>query len=231
MNTGTADRARDSVGRRRNARGEGKRLREEILEAAEALLGESHDAGRLSLRGVAKKVGIAATSVYLQFPDVDHLKVALAERGFVELNKARETAAQGIADPVLAVLARSRAYARFALRYPGRYRLMFGPDLPPTLAYGAERSPSRQTFQTLVNSVERCQQAGLALPEPDAARLATEVWVSVHGLVMLRMDRPHFPWAPLDEMVDEMVGRLLGFNTAGSGHGVRNGDSTRRNVK
>lgn len=47
-------------------------------------------------------------------------------------------------------------------------------------------------------------------------RLAMDVWVSIHGLVTLRMDRPHFPWPPLDEMVTEIVGRLLGFSTVTS---------------
>ena len=40
------------VRRRRNPRGQGERLREEILDAADALLAESGDASKLSLRGV-----------------------------------------------------------------------------------------------------------------------------------------------------------------------------------
>jgi len=35
------------------------------------------------------------------------------------------------------------------------------------------------------------------------------VWAAVHGLVALRMDRPNFPWADLDAMVDETLRRLL----------------------
>jgi AcrR family transcriptional regulator len=197
--------------RRRNPRGQGERLREDILEAADALLDGTRDASRLSLRGVARRVGIAATSVYLHFPDVDHLKLALIEAGFAELDDARDAASEGIGDPAQALLARSRAYARWALDHPGRYRLMFGPDLPTALAFDAVESPSRRTFETLVRSIERCQEAGLC-PMDNASRVAMLVWVSVHGLVLLRMDRPHFPWKPLDEMVDDIVRRVINLN-------------------
>jgi AcrR family transcriptional regulator len=199
--------------RRRNSRGQGERLRDEILDAADALLAESGDASKLSLRGVAKRVGIAATSVYLHFPDIDDLKVAVAARGFAELDKARDAASRDIADPAEALLARVRAYAHFALAHPGRYRLMFGPDLPPTLAYDAPHSPSRQALQTLALSIARCQQAGVSRSGDDPAWLAILLWASVHGVVFLRLDRTRFPWPPLEDMVDELVQRLVGIDT------------------
>ena len=55
--------------RRRNPRGQGDRLREEIISAASELIAESGDADRLSLRSVAKRIGIAAPSIYRHFPD------------------------------------------------------------------------------------------------------------------------------------------------------------------
>ncbi len=197
--------------RPRNPRGQGERLREEILDAADALLAESGDARQLSLRGVAKRAGIAATSIYLQFADVEQLKAAVVERAFTELNEVRDAASQGIADTAEAMPARSRAYAHWAVDHPGLYRLMFGPDLPSAMAYGAEQSPSQHSFQALVQSIERCQEVGVVDPRDDPMQVAALMWAAVHGLVTLRMDRPHFPWRPLDEMVNETVGRLLGL--------------------
>lgn len=199
--------------RPRNPRGQGERLREEILDAADVVLADSRDARQLSLRGVAKRAGISATSIYLHFSDVEQLKVAVVERAFAKLNEVRDAACQAITDPAEALLARSRAYARWAVDHPGLYRLMFGPDLPPSVAYDAEHSPSRHTFQTLVQSIARCQEVGAIDPADDALQLATLMWAAVHGLVTLRMDRPHFPWRPLDEMVNETVRRLLGLGT------------------
>jgi AcrR family transcriptional regulator len=197
--------------RRRNPRGEGDRLREELLDAAEALLQEPGDARKLSLRGVASRVGIAATSVYLHFPDIADLKVAVASRGFAELERARDAASYHISDPAEALLARVRAYAYFALTFPGLYRLMFGPDLSSNLAYDAARSPARQALQSLAQSIERCRAAGMCHPGDDSLRAALLVWTAVHGSVILRIDRPRFPWPPLDQMVDETVRRLVGM--------------------
>ncbi|HEX9414397.1 MAG TPA: TetR/AcrR family transcriptional regulator [Ktedonobacterales bacterium] len=213
MDTGITGQAQVRVGRQRNPRGQGERLREEILDAADALLAAGGDARTLSLRGVAKRVGIAATSVYLHFPEVDDLKVAVVERGFAELDAVRDAASRGISDPAEALLARFRAYARFALDHPGRYRLMFGPGLPPSLAFDAEQSPARKSFQILVRSIKQWQEATACNPDDDPVRVATMLWAAVHGFVLLRMDRPRFPWPPLDEMVTETVRRLVGFAT------------------
>jgi AcrR family transcriptional regulator len=212
MDTTTTGLRTESGQRRRNPRGQGERLREDLLDAADALLEETGDSGKLSLRSVAARVGIAATSVYLHFPDIGDLKVAVAARGFSELQKARDAASRDIQDPAQALLARVGAYAQFALDYPGRYRLMFGPDLPSTLAYDAPSSPTRQALHSLATSIERCQTAGISRPGDDPVQVAIMVWTAVHGSVLLRMDRPQFPWPPLYQMIDEMVRRLVGID-------------------
>lgn len=211
MTTATADPAR-AQGRHRNPRGQGERLRTDILDAADALLAEAGDARTLSLRAVAKRVGIAATSVYLHFPAIDDLKVAVVARGFAELDAVRDAASRGMTDPAAAVVVRARAYAHFALDHPGRYRLMFGPELPPALAYDAAASPSRRAFEALVHTIARWQDAQAARPSDDPVRVATMMWAAVHGIVLLRLDRPHFPWPPLDELVTETVRRLVGID-------------------
>ena len=44
----------------------------------------------------------------------------------------------------------------------------------------------------------------------DPAHLAAQVWADLHGLVLLRMNLPDFPWpAPLEEMADQAVARLI----------------------
>ena len=78
--------------RRRNPRGQGDRLREEIITAASELIAESGDADRLSLRAVAKRIGIAAPSIYRHFPDAEHLKMAVVERNFATFAAARDRA-------------------------------------------------------------------------------------------------------------------------------------------
>jgi hypothetical protein len=43
------------------------------------------------------------------------------------------------------------------------------------------------------------------------------VWAAVHGIVLLRLDRPQFPWPPLDQMVDETVARLVDLDAKTAG--------------
>ena len=196
----------------RNPRGQGERLHDEILDAADMLLAQSGDATTLTLRRVARHVGIAATSIYLHFSTVDDLKTAVVERGYAELNAARDAASQDISEPREALLARMRAYAHFAVDYPGRYQLMFGSELPATLAYAAEQSPGRQALQSLISSIRRCQDGGFSSASDDPSQVAIMVWTAVHGLVLLHIHRPSFPWTSLDDMVNEMVRRIVGFD-------------------
>ena len=55
--------------RRRARRGEGERLREEILVAARELLAETNDADAVSVRAVAERVGVSTPSIYLHYAD------------------------------------------------------------------------------------------------------------------------------------------------------------------
>src|SRR5438034_11416804 len=104
--------AAQSARRGRSRRGEGERLREELVVAATGLLAETGDLGELTLRAVARRVGIAATSIYLHFPDREGLYQAVIARAFEAFDAAREAAARGLADPGAALRASARAYCR-----------------------------------------------------------------------------------------------------------------------
>ena len=208
----TADSAPPRTYRRpRSRRGGGGRLREEIIEAAREILAETGDPDGLTLRGVARRVGIAATSIYLHFPDTEHLAVAATEQSFADLTAAAAAAAAGISDPAEALLARCRAYCHFALEHPGHYRVMFQLPQTPSLVADPAGTPGRRAFQVLVRAVEACQRTGAATATGDPFRLASLVWAAEHGLVSLRLSRPQFPWSDLDELVDQAVTAIMGL--------------------
>ena len=215
MTTLASPPAAGPTGRRANRRGEGDRLRQELLTAAMASV-EARGARQLSLRGIARQVGIAATSVYLHFPDLDHLLAAVVEQGFDRLTLATSAAARDIADPAEELRARCRAYCHFALDHPRLYQLMFEADLPLALRAEPGATPGRRSFDNLVAAVRRCLEAGLAPAHDDPFRLASLIWAAEHGLVLARIARPAFPWAPIDTLVDEMVTRLMAFAPSGS---------------
>jgi AcrR family transcriptional regulator len=195
--------------RQRNKRGQGDLLRNDLIAAAIALVEEDE---RLSLRAVARRVGIATTSIYLHFPDLDHLLDAVVDRSFTELAATGAKAGKRASDPADELRKRCRAYCRFALEHRHLYQLMFQASLPQaTVANDPNATPGRRAFENLVAAVDRCLQAGVAPPHDDPFRLASLIWTAEHGIVLARIARPNFPWPPLNGFVDEMVDRIMGF--------------------
>ena len=76
------------VRRERNARGQGVRLTEEIVTGALALVDREGTDEAVTLRAVAREIGIAAPSIYAHFPDRDAIVLAVVARVFDELRQA-----------------------------------------------------------------------------------------------------------------------------------------------
>jgi AcrR family transcriptional regulator len=165
---------------------------------------ENKDLPLLGALVVGLVVGIAAPSIYAHFPDLDHLKLAVVERAFASFAEARDQASAEIGDPAQALLARCRAYCRFALANPGPYRFMFSHQVP------AGSPVAMAAFRALADSIAQCQKDGLSLAPDGPERLAAQVWAALHGLVILRLNAPEFPWpSPLEQMADDAVTRLV----------------------
>src|SRR6185437_6193275 len=78
--------------RRPNPRGQGGRLRDELLDAASGLLAVGGRDAELTLRSVARAAGVAAPSVYQHFADLDELMLALVRYHLADLAAAIEAA-------------------------------------------------------------------------------------------------------------------------------------------
>lgn len=192
--------------RQRNPRGQGERLRDDIIEAASRLLADPA-APPLTLRGVAREVGVAATSVYLHFADIDSLILAVAERRFGELVRLQDEARDESADPCQQVRAGCLAYCEFGLAHPGHYQVMFANPLPIPEDMPPEAFPGLVAFRRLIDAVARC--IGAEPGDEQAFFTAQLIWQQLHGIVSLRISRPRFPWPPLTETVIEAVDRIL----------------------
>jgi AcrR family transcriptional regulator len=201
----TATRAQGAQ-RQRNPRGQGERLREDIIEAASRLLADPA-APPLSLRSVAREAGVAATSVYLHFDDVDSLLLAVVEHRFSEMVRLLVASEEGLTEPCAILRAGILAYCEFGIAHPGHYRVMFADPLPVPADADAVDFPGRSAFSNLVKRVAAC--IGCEPSDQEAWRTAVMLWQLNHGTVNLRISRPGFPWPPLDETVTEAVDRLV----------------------
>ncbi|WP_280414807.1 TetR/AcrR family transcriptional regulator [Nocardia carnea] len=185
----------------RNRRGEGGRLRDEIVTAAVELLDESGEESAVTLRSVARRAGIAAPSIYRHFPDQPAIMLAVVRNAFTELDEQLRAARDSAADtPRARLLALCQGYLEFARTRPGRYRAMFAgvwiPDL--TRASITEQDMAalgQDTLALLTGAVTDCVTAGCAT-STDARADTVALWLGLHGLAHQRMVSPSFPWPP-----------------------------------
>ncbi|MBB5912597.1 AcrR family transcriptional regulator [Nocardia transvalensis] len=186
------------TGRRPNRRGEGERLREELVHAASRLLETVDGQDALSLRAVARAAGVAPQSVYLHFEGRRDLLTAVYRLRFAELNAALSAAASAEDDAPQRLSAICRAYCDYGLHNPGHYRVLFGTAGTPGWEPTQDQLPGLTTFQLLVDASAACGSAN-----PTAT--ATCLWAAMHGLITLRQDRPSFPWQDLDVLLDTLI--------------------------
>jgi AcrR family transcriptional regulator len=196
--------------RRRAPKGEGVKLREEILNAAERLLVQTGSEDSVSVRAIADEVGITPPSIYMHFDDKESLLNEVCERRFADLNAAFERAYGSEHEPVAALRALGRAYGEFALTHPDHYRiLMMTTSSHAPSEYEDESSQGRRAFTQLVDAVRACIDSG-AFPPSDPAATAVSLWAGVHGLVSLLITSPSFPWpASAHDMIENLLDSQL----------------------
>jgi AcrR family transcriptional regulator len=200
--------------RPRNRRGEGSKLRADIVAAATAILDETGNEDAVTLRAVARRVGISAPSIYAHFPDREAILVAVLEQAFEDLIDALTEAIDTETDPVARLRAGCGAYLNFAERRPERYRVLFqrGPTGERSSSPGEKPPAGLDAFNILVGGIQACADAGRST-STDAFADATAVWVALHGYALLRAELPTFPWPPSEQVFDRIALQLAGVTS------------------
>jgi AcrR family transcriptional regulator len=197
--------AKALVRRTRAKRGEGTKLREEILEATERLLIRTGSADAVSIRDIAEEVGCTPPSIYLHFEDKEALVFAVCERIFGALQEVSRAATEGVEDPIEAVRRCAQAYVRFGLEHPEQYRIMFMSRAQDSMgAMFTERLRRASGFNRVVDLAQRGIDAGM-FPDRDAFFLACGLWSSVHGITSLLISKPWFPWPDTEKLIDHCI--------------------------
>ncbi|WP_337267464.1 TetR/AcrR family transcriptional regulator [Oryzifoliimicrobium ureilyticus] len=154
-------------------------LRAALLRQARALL-EAEGPAALSMREIARRVGVAAPSAYHHFPGLDAIAVALAEEGFAELAQRLDTAPTNDKGQLAGT---GLAYVRFALDNPGLYRMMFGEGFTASSQEGQSLKQLRQrAYERVLSGLRK------RLPEEEVETAALFLWSLVHGLSLLMVD-------------------------------------------
>ncbi len=158
-------------------------LRSALIETGLVWLATRQD-DDISLRELARLVGVSATAVYRHFPDKQALIAALCERGEAKLATAQRAAADAAGGGGSGFGASGEAYVRFALANPGLFRLMM--STRPATGWltdvlddqgRAMRGLRDDVAAVLPNSAESQQRLA-----------AIHAWSLVHGMAMLMLD-------------------------------------------
>ena len=184
-------------------------LRAALIEAGLATL-EQSESREISLRALAREIGVSANAAYRHFEDKDALLSALAAEGFRRFSAMQLQAMQGQPDMAVAGRASGRAYVDFALANPALFRLMFGHFLhaktDPEL-----RQAANAAFQGLVQASART--TGTAHDDERAVLMAILRWSLVHGLSHLVLDGQ---LEIVTEDVDKLINDVLALARSSS---------------
>jgi AcrR family transcriptional regulator len=171
-----------------NQWGEGERLRQEILDASTRILEESGREDALSLRGIAREVGIAAPSIYLHFKDRTDLIWTVLGMAYTDLVSAMYEAGQAAADtdPWARLRATAGAYRRYAIDNRHRYRLMFSLERQASVdRRRVTEHPLAQVIDAWTNAVDRYLAAAAPERREEAQTLGILLWTGIHGQIVL----------------------------------------------
>ncbi|MUN53885.1 TetR family transcriptional regulator [Kocuria koreensis] len=180
-------------------------LRQALMEAAERSLRE-RGLAQLSLRDLAREVGVSHAAPRRHFPERQDLLDALAETGFTRLGATiRDAIADSDEDLAARISRASVAFARFATENPALLELMNAakhePDTPQ-ITRAAE-----EAFAPLVELIEE-GQAIHALQAGPVDEIGMILYATVNGLAIM-VNNGLLDTDRLDALVEDAVAQFL----------------------
>ncbi len=186
--------------------------RDEIKSIARQQMAETGTAG-LSLREIAREMGLTVTALYRYYDNRDALITALIVDAFTALAEALETARDQSAQhsPAEALQAVLWTYRAWAVQHPTDFILIYGNPIPHYAAPPEITVPLVvRGFAVIVGLVEAAMQAGeirraVRVPPPVGAHLQQLIdaggypvslaamqlgivgWTRLHGIIMLEL--------------------------------------------
>jgi len=178
-------------------------LRVALLEQAERTLA---DGGDLSLRELARQIGVSHAAPRRHFAGKQALLDALAEDGFERLGTELRGALADADGFDARLLAFARAYVQFATEHAALLELMFAgkhrPGAAPSLRAAADRA-----FETPLALIVEGQAGGDVAPG-DPERVGMVAFAAAHGIAALANNQMLGDF-DLDDLVENAVERLI----------------------
>jgi AcrR family transcriptional regulator len=150
-----------------------EKTRRAIIDAAFKLLSQERSYSSLSLREVAREAGLAATSFYRHFEDMEELGLTLVDEGGVALRQLMRKARQRIKDRGEVIDTSVETFMEFIHNSPHVFRLLLRERSGTTLAFRKAVSRELQYFVVELADYIQHTQAYSA----DAAKMQADAMV------------------------------------------------------
>jgi len=166
-----------------------KRAVEEPLELKEACVRAAHEViaehgiEKLSLREVARHLGVSHQAPYRHYPSRDHLLAEVMRRCFEAFANDLDQRERSD-DPIVELNSLGRRYLTYAVAHPLEYRLMFGTPWPEPAAHPDLVRDAVHAFDVL-RSVLRRIYGEKAASKQQVDLHAMFIWSTMHGMASI----------------------------------------------
>ncbi len=153
-------------------------LRDACVDAAREVIAQE-GIEHLSLRDVARRLGVSHQAPYRHFPTREHLLAEVMRRCYAQFAEHLQDRPSP-SDPHADLHALGERYLDFALSHPLEYRLMFSTPWPQAAEQAELTADANQAFDTLRRVMARVH--GVKSPTQAVDLDALFVWSTMHGL-------------------------------------------------
>lgn len=159
-------------------------LRDSLIDAAYAVV-DANGQESLSIRALARALGVSSAAPFRHFPDRDALLSAVAERAGADLDLRVDEAAADCSDALTQFRAMTVAYVRFAAEHAHLFDLIHSRSGVSGRLLGLRHDERRLKLIALI--VEG-QNAGL-IPQSDPELIVLTSEALTHGLARMIVDQ------------------------------------------
>jgi len=183
-------------------------LREEIISVSRQLL-LKEGFGKISMRKVARRADVTATSIYLHFKNKDELLLALVEESILKLGSELKAALKPDSDPIEQLKDLANAYIRYALDNPQEYEIIYMVRPEEMPKYPKEKFQQiRKVYELIAEVISRGKEKHLFDVEDELISAYT-LWAQIHGVVSVVLNRRLDTRIPREKFLDQAVEHII----------------------